>query len=382
MAKKEIEEIYTYTSGLKVTRNIIIRKRRILPIFGEVLVEKGDNVAYDTVVAQAYAPGEPDLINAAPMLGVRKEKLSEYIIRKVGDKLEEGEVIAQYFMLFGLIKRYVRAPFVCTLESISQYSGRIIVRGKPKPIEVNAYMPGEVVEVIPKEGVVIESEASYIQGIFGIGGESFGEIHLVVESPNDPITEDKITSQYKGKIIIGGSYIKSNALKKAVELGVNGIVTGSIKSSDLKDFLGYDIGVAITGKDTCEITLIVTESFGEMPMAHHTFNLLKKLEGKVASINGSTQIRAGVIRPEIIASPLKKFTIEETEDKIDAGMTIGTRIRAIRAPHFGKLGVIASLPTGLHKLKTESEARILTVKFDDTTEAIIPRANVEIIVEK
>jgi len=382
MAKKEIEEVYAYTSGLNVTRNFIVRKRRILPLFGEVLVEKGDHVNYDTVVAKAYAPGEPDLINAAPKLGVSKEKLQEYVVREVGDELEEGEVIAQYFMIFGLIKRYVRAPFDCTLISVSQYSGRILVRGKPKPIEVRAYIPGEVVEVIPREGVVIENEASYIQGIFGIGGESFGEIHLVVESPNDPITEDTITSQHKGKIIIGGSYVKSNALKKAVEVGVKGIVTGSIKSSDLKEFLGYDIGVAITGEDTCGITLIVTESFGEMPMAHHTFNLLKELEGEVASINGSTQIRAGVIRPEIISSPLKKAITEETEAKPEAGMTIGTRIRAIRAPYFGKLGVITSLPTGLQKLETESEARILTVKFDDTTEAIIPRANVEIIVEK
>jgi len=381
MAKKETEEIYTYTSGLKATRNFIIRKKRILPIFGEVLVEKGDHVAYDTVVAKAYASGEPDLINAAPKLGVRKEQLSKHVVKEVGDKLEEGEVIAQYFTLFGWIKRYVRAPFDCTLESISQYSGRIVVRGKPKPVEIRAYMPGKVIEVIPKEGVFIESEASYIQGIFGIGGEAFGEIHLVVESPNDPITEDTITSQHKEKIIIGGSYVESNALKKAIEVGVKGIVTGSIKSSDLKDFLGYDIGVAITGEDTCGITLIVTESFGEMPMAHHTFNLLKELDGEVAAINGSTQIRAGVIRPEIISSPLKKVTIEKTEAKLKAGMAIGTRIRAIRAPYFGKLGVITSLPIGLQKLETESEARILTVKFYDTTEAIIPRANVEIIVE-
>ncbi len=380
MEHKETEKVYAYTPGLKVTMKIVLRKRRILPLFGEVLVKIGDQVNFDTVVARAYAPGEPDLINAAPILGVQKDKISNYVIKEIGDELEEEEIIAQYFMLFGLIKRYVRAPFDCTLESISQYSGRIVVRGKPIPIEVRAYMMGEVVEIIPKEGVVIEREASYVQGIFGVGGETFGEIHLVVESPNNPITEDTIKSQHKGKILIGGSYVTSNAMKKAVEVGVKGIITGSVKSSDIKDFLGYDIGVAITGEERCGVTVIATESFGEMPMADNTFNLFKDLEGTVASMNGSTQIRAGVVRPEVISSPLKEGSTEEAE--LEEGMTMGMRVRAIRAPYFGKLGFITGLPKELYVLDTEAEARVMTVKFDDGIEAILPRANVELIVEK
>ena len=35
-------------------------------------------------------------------------------------------------------------------------------------------------------------------------------------------------------------------------------------------------------------------------MAEKTFNLFKKFNNHVASMNGSTQIRAGVIRPEIV----------------------------------------------------------------------------------
>ncbi|MGD2200469.1 MAG: hypothetical protein PVJ38_02415 [Candidatus Bathyarchaeota archaeon] len=378
----ETEKGYAYTPGLQVTRSITLRKRRILPLFGEILVEEGDYVDYDTVVARAYEPGEPELINAAPMLGVSKENLTDYVVKEVGDELKEGEVIAQYFMLFGLIKRYIRAPFDCTLESVSQYSGRIVVRGKPIPIEVRAYMSGKIVEIIPREGVVIEREVSFIQGIFGIGGETFGELHLAVETPEDPLTENSLSPQYKGKIVIGGSYTTSDALKRAVEIGVRGIVTGSVKSSDIKDFLGYEIGVAITGEEDCGITMIATESFGEMPMAHHTFNLFKTLEGKIASINGSTQIRAGVVRPEVIAPPIKVDSAEGSGDELGAGMTTGTRIRAIRAPYFGKLGVVSGLPSDPEKLETESKARVLTVKFDDGSQATIPRANVEIIVER
>jgi hypothetical protein len=346
------------------------------------MVKKGEKVDFNTIVARAFAPGEPDLLNAAPILGVSKETLSEYVLHKVGDEVKEGEIIAQNIFLFGLIKRYVRAPYDCTIESISQYSGRIIVRGANIPIEVTAYIPGEVIEVIPRQGVVIQSEASFIQGIFGVGGESFGEIKFIVESSDSPVTDDMITQEHKGKILVGGSYITVEAIRKAVDIGVIGVVTGGVNSKDLKDFLGYDIGVAITGEENCGITLIATESFGIMTMAKHTFALLKKLEGKIASINGATQIRAGVLRPEILVPHLTEVNVDETEQELDEGMTIGTRIRIIRAPFFGKLGKVSGLPTGLQKLETESMARVLDVEFDDGVTGTVPRANVEIIVEQ
>ena len=64
--------------------------------------------------------------------------------------------------------------------------------------------------------------------------------------------------------------------------------------------MGYEIGVAITGDEEVGLTLIVTEGFGRMAMSMNTFKLLKSANGKNASINGATQIRAGVLRPEII----------------------------------------------------------------------------------
>ncbi len=375
------KQVHAYTPGLKLKKDVVVRKTRILPIFGEVLVEKGGRVDFDTVVARAYALGIPEIINAAPKLGVDKRQLHEYMKKKVGDELKSGDVLAENIFLFGLIKRYIYAPFDSTLESVSEFSGRIIVRGEPIPIEVKAYIPGEIIEVLPDQGVVIETRASFIQGIFGIGGESHGEIQLVVESNDRPITPELITSEHKGKILFGGTYITSEGMRSAVEMGVVGVMTGGIRSVDLKDFLGYDIGVAITGEEDCDITIIATESFGEMPMAGHTFDMLKELEGMVASISGTTQIRAGVLRPEIMVPFTKETSDEAPETEMEAGMMPGTRIRAIRAPYFGKLGVVVSLPVELHRLETESKARVVEVGFDDGVKAIIPRANVEIIVQ-
>lgn len=385
MSEQEEKQVYAYTPGLKVTKITTIKKRRILPLLGEITVEEGEKVNFDTIVARAFTPGEPEILNAAPKLGISKERLNDYMVAEEGDKLKEGDIIAKNIYLFGLIKKYVRAPFDCTLENISDYSGRVIVRGAPIPIEVTAYIPGKVVEVIPKEGAVIETDASFVQGIFGVGGEAFGEIKFVIDSPEKSITEDMISPKHKGKIIIGGTHITAKALKKAVDNGVSGVITGGINSLDLKDFLGYEVGVAITGEEDIGLTLIATESFGEMAMAKHTFDLLKEVEGQRASINGATQIRAGVVRPEIIV-PHQNESFEKEkrreEPELGQGMTIGTRIRVIRAPYFGKLGEVSRLPTGLQELDTESRARVLEVEFDDGSKAIVPRANVEIIVER
>jgi hypothetical protein len=379
--KGSFKKVYAYTPGLKVKRCIVIRKMRLLPLPGEVLVREGEEVDFHTIIARTYAPGDPEIIPVAAKLGVSKQSLPLYLKKKKGERVREGELIGENRIFFGLIKKRVYAPFDGTIESISDITGRVIIRSDPIPVEVDAYIPGKVVKVIPREGAVIETRGSFIQGIFGIGGETFGDIHIVVDSPKETLTPDMIEPEHKGKILVGGSCVSAETLRRAAELGVSGIVVGGIKSPDLREFLGYDIGVAITGEEECGLTLIVTESFGEMPMARHTFDLLTELEGRRASICGATQIRAGVLRPEIIV-PNPGFEIDfDTEAELEAGMMPGTRVRAIRAPYFGKLGIVVGLPPGLQRIETESMVRVVEIQFDDGERAILPRANVEIIVE-
>ena len=118
------------------------------------------------------------------------------------------------------------------------------------------------------------------------------------------------------------------AVQKAADVGAVGIVSGGIVDTDLTEFLGFDIGVAITGHEAIPLTIILTEGFGHIPMAKRTFELLKSLEGQRASINGATQIRAGVMRPEIIVPGLSG---DETAVETDKSGTIeiGDRVRLI-----------------------------------------------------
>jgi hypothetical protein len=129
------------------------------------------------------------------------------------------------------------------------------------------------------------------------------------------------------------------------------------------------------------VTVIITEGFGRIAMAKATFELLRKRSGRMASINGATQIRAGVIRPEIIIPLDGEASGPGTGDEEDGLLRIGTRLRAIREPHFGRLGRCTALPPGLETLATEARVRVLEVEFDDGSRAVLPRANVELINE-
>jgi hypothetical protein len=184
---------------------------------------------------------------------------------------------------------------------------------------------------------------------------------------------------------VGGALVSADALQKATKVGVKGIVVGGIDDRDLTDFLGYKIGIAITGQEDIPLTLIITEGFGEMAMSEKTFSLLKEFNGQPASINGATQIRAGVMRPEIVV-PRPELTRKELGDpedrgELEKGLLPGTQIRIIRRPYFGALGVVSKLPVPLKKVETESDVRVLEAKLDDGRKVIVPRANVEIIEE-
>ena len=173
----------------------------------------------------------------------------------------------------------------------------------------------------------------------------------------------------------------SDFLKKAETAGVKGMVTGGITRVDLAKFLGYGMGVAITGNEDIGLTCIVTEGFGKMTLANHTYSLLTTLDGEHASINGATQIRAGVIRPKIVvpANEEERGIFKEEEESLAEGMYVGTRVRIIRRPYFGAIGTVASLPKKLQKLETESSVRVMIVKLEDGRLVTIPRANAEIM---
>ncbi|MEK6634855.1 MAG: hypothetical protein AABY38_00730 [Planctomycetota bacterium] len=372
---------HAYTPGLRIAEKTKVTSQRVLPLLGDVIVKKGDVLKAEDVVARTHLPGKVHAINAVNRLGIQPKDLREYMLKKEGDAVQKDEIIAETKPWVKMLKTALLSPITGTIETISTVTGQILLREPPKPIQVFAYIDGTVIEIMEKEGVVMETTATFIQSIFGVGGETVGELVIAVNKPGDVLTAERIQPTYKDKIIVGGAFVQHDVINKAKKVGVRGIITGGFDDEDLKKLLGYDLGVAITGSEDIGITLIITEGFGKIQMAQRTFELLKSRTGAKTSINGATQIRAGVVRPEIIIphDTSGKTSGEEIDKPIDRGMEIGDSVRIIRVPHFGKIGRIKSLPFSPQKIETEATVRILEVEFPDGSTAIVPRTNVEMI---
>jgi hypothetical protein len=281
--------------------------------------------------------------------------------------------------IFGMFKSEYKSKTEGTIETISSTTGQVIIRGEPLPVQVEAYLGGKVVEIVPREGCVIEAPVAFVQGIFGIGGETHGPIKLACQSHEQELSDDLIKPDMKGAIVVGGARVTEKAIEKARSVGAAAIVTGGIDDQDLKTFLGYDLGVAITGSERVGLTIVITEGFGEIAMAERSFKLLASHEGHEAAVNGATQIRAGVMRPEVII-PLSSGAEQGGDSgRKDGLLEIGRPVRVIRDPYFGQIGSVSGLPHEPQVLGSGSKARVLEVKFETGKRVVIPRANVELI---
>ncbi len=98
-----------YTPGLKVTENELLKKRRILPLKGEVMVEDGATVNHVDVVARTFLPGKVYLMNIANKLGVDQADVPAIMLKKQGDLLQ-------------LLSRKIR------ISTLSQFQQKISIR--------------------------------------------------------------------------------------------------------------------------------------------------------------------------------------------------------------------------------------------------------------
>jgi hypothetical protein len=77
------------------------------------------------------------------------------------------------------------------------------------------------------------------------------------------------------------------AIAECREAGVAGLIAGGV---DLEDVLEPQLG----------FTLVVTGAFGASSIAEELHTVLSAHEGRLALVDGTTQLRVGVRRPRII----------------------------------------------------------------------------------
>ncbi len=368
------------TPGLQVRAGAVVRKIRELPAPGRILCQAGDVVTPDAVVGRAELPGDLHILRVPETLGIEPFEAVKGLKVDEGAVIAAGDLVCEHVGIFGLFRSRYHSPVGGAVEFVSQRTGHLGVRLAPHVIELRAYVQGTVADVDLDKSVTIESRGAFIQGIFGVGGERYGAIRMLDGGPKTILGPGKIPADASGQVLVGGTRPTLEALQRAADAGAAGLVAGSIDDYALTRYLGYDLGMAVTGHEDVPMTVIVTEGFGWLPMAGSTHSLLRSLEGRAASINGATQVRAGAVRPEIIVAR-EGTDVQPTAAERDpaAGLRTGASVRIIRAPHFGATAEVVALPADPQPIETGARTRVLHARLADGEVVTVPRANVELL---
>lgn len=348
----------------RVVPNILMRRERMLPVRGEVLLGTGSRVGSSDVVAAAMLPSAIHLLNVAKVLSVNDEDLHRHLRVNIGDPVAEGDVLAFKQGVSRLFRRTYRSPIEGTVAGIS--NGRLLILSSRTTLELEAHYKGTVVNVMSRFGVIIEVSGALIQGIWGSGREGFGVLRLMVDDPAQLLDPEAIDMSCRGTVLVGGASIGEEALHRAQEMQVEGIIVG-----------GLDAGL-LELASSMPFPVIVTEGMGKFSISAPIFDLLQAHEGEEASIRGTMEARGGAVRPEIIIY-LPQATGEIViESRPEFLLVEGSEARIIRGPHLGETGKVVSFPSYARKLETGDSFKGVEVRLESGEEVFVPWTNLEL----
>lgn len=353
-----------YPMESRITALTTIRRERLLPASGQVLVDTGETVGPDDVVARCQLPGEVRVIDVSRALGVQRERAEKYVRKEVGDTVQTNDVLAAPRGLFGQLKKSCRSPIDGQVAEI--HKNLILIESPATTFELRAHIMGKVTNVMPNRGVVISASGTLIQGMWGNGGEAGGILKVLVDNPQKPLRHRAIDVSCHGTVIVGGWILDERVLEQAVEANVRGIIAGSA-SSDLCTLL-----------KTLPFPVLITEGFGQLSMSMQAFSLLNTNTGREVMISADLQTRLGARRPEVLI-PLRADEEMPREETTMPPLSIGDQVRALRAPHMGIIGTVADLPTLPQIVESGARLPVAIVEFEDEGQVPIPLANLDLI---
>jgi hypothetical protein len=343
-----------------VTPLVTVRRRRTLPFPGRLIRRAGDRVAADTLIAETDVPLGYRLIELDKVLGTRVRDARKVMVKRVGDPVQEGEVIARAGVLF---ERGYASPVEGKI--LDARDNKVLIETSPRHVALNALYPGLIVEVIPNLGVVIETTGALIQGVWGTGRALRATLQSVVSSVDASLGADQISDEHLGAILLGGRTLNADAIAQAIQSRASAVIVGSI-SSDLLPTIAES-----------KLSLILTEGFGDFPMDPATFALLDSFAGREACFSPLTRVEYKTQRPEVFVYMPVEGRPPLTEPA--TSLSVGTRVRALRAPYENAVGEVVSLPPHPRRLASGVQAWGAEIDLESIGNVFIPLRNLEII---
>jgi hypothetical protein len=348
-----------YTPVKHILPMTLIRRERVLPAPGKVLARAGQKVNVADVIAEANLYPEYLLIDVARTLHISAEKADRILQCQVGDQIAQADIIAGPI---GLTRRLIRSPREGRVVLVG--SGQVLLEIAGKPYQLKAGMPGEVVDLIPDRGVVIETGGALVQGVWGNGKIEFGAIRVLAQSPEFEVKAADLDVSLRGSITLAGYCQDEEVLKTAEELPLRGLIFSGMAAR------------CIPQASRLSIPVIVLEGFGKYAYNPAAYKLLATNEQRPAAINAEMSASYSAARPEVII-PLAVPSSVGLPVEI-APLAANQTARLLRSPYSGETGVIVA-HKGRVTFQSGLRAEAVEVRLENGQNVVVPIANLELI---
>ncbi|MDO8638788.1 MAG: hypothetical protein Q7R43_04390 [Candidatus Daviesbacteria bacterium] len=321
-------------------------------------------------------------INLSKELGVSPSKASQYLKRKIGQNIYQGELLAQKTGIIKFGQKNIIAPQDGVLDFYDAENGNLKIKLSVKKNKLVSGVYGIVDQIDQSKGeIIIKTQATVIYGLLGSGKEREGVLS-VLGSAGDFISEKHITDNLRGKITVGGSLIFPSALTRALGIGVSGFITGGINVADYRSMNGGKLAISKQWSDI-GITVLITEGFGMAPIGEDIFAILKAHDNRFAVIDGNNKrLILPTNKPESMIDTRRTKLPEAFCEKLpgeisDIELKVGRKVRILSPAFLGVQGVVESIDKSETKLASGIITYLVTVSGQKKIR--VPYQNLEII---
>ncbi len=337
----------------------LLRRARLLPTAGRVLVRAGQKVTAADVIAEGSSDGSHTLVDIRRSLGIsRVDEAEKLVERRVGEKVQKGDILAQ---MGSLLPRVVRAPVDGVVAAIS--AGQVLLESSSGPRKVLAGFDGIVDEIIPDRGAIVSGSGALVQGVWGNDRVQTGMLLVVAKSPDEELARGRLDESMRGAVLLGGHCAHAEVLRAAAELPLRGLILGSLRADLIPTASALDFPV------------IVLDGFGRLPINEAAYRVLSTNERRDACLNAASFNPFSGDRPEVVISlPADGTPAVEAVD-----FKAGQMVRIIGAPYASRVGTLMRVLPGQTRLATGILAPAGVVRLGSDEDVVIPLVNLDVL---
>lgn len=196
-------------------------------------VKIGDKVVSGQVIAEKSKAGVDHEVHLSKILNISPEKILKHLLKKPGDRVDAGMIIAVKKGALGMGGKKAISPVAGTVFKFDESSGILTIRsiGDHELEDIFSPVDGEVT-VCDNEQIVLITEKGG-PSVQSATGEGKIDASLYVLSGEDTDPAD-IKIDIKGKVAVGRN-LDREVIAKSLGLGAVAILAENIREEYLKD---------------------------------------------------------------------------------------------------------------------------------------------------